>query len=77
MVKICNDGDATATSEANQMHDEYELEYYEAGSGWHWKVTATGNHEVIIDTQGEQDGFASKANAERNFALVQKVLLAL
>lgn len=57
--------------------DEYELEYYEENGQWHWKVTATGNHEVIIDTQGEQDGFASKANAERNFALVQKALLTL
>ena len=57
--------------------DEYELEYYEEGSEWHWKVTATGNHEVIIDSRGEQDGFVSKSNAERNFALVQKALLAL
>lgn len=57
--------------------DEYELEYYEDGGQWNWKVTATGNHEVIIDTQGERDGFASKSNAERNFALVQKALLTL
>jgi len=57
--------------------DEYELEYYEVDGQWQWKVTATGNHEVIIDTLGEEGGFASKANAERNFALVQKALLAL
>ncbi len=40
-------------------------------------MTSLGNHEVIIDTQGEQDGFVSEANAERNFALVQKALLSL
>lgn len=57
--------------------DEYELEYYEEGSEWHWKVTSIGNHEVIVDSRGERDGFVSKANAERNFALVQKALLAL
>lgn len=57
--------------------DEYELEYYEEGSEWHWKVTSMGNDEVIVDSRGEQDGFVSRANAERNFALVQKALLAL
>ena len=59
------------------QNDEYELEYYEEASEWHWKVTSTGNHEVIIDSRGEQDGFVSKANAERNFALAQKALLTL
>ena len=56
---------------------EFEVEYYQVYGGWHWKVTSLGNHEVIIDTQGEQDGFVSEANAERNFALVQKALLSL
>jgi uncharacterized protein YegP (UPF0339 family) len=55
----------------------FEVEYYEADGGWHWKVTSCGNSEVIVDTKGEQDGFASQANAERNFALVQKALLSL
>ena len=59
------------------MKDEYELEYFEEDGSWHWKVTATGNHEIIIDSRGEPGGFASKSNAERNFALVQKALLSL
>lgn len=59
------------------MPDEYKLEYYEADGEWNWKVTSLGNHEVIIDTKGEADGFVSKANAERNFVLVQKALLSL
>lgn len=58
------------------MQDEFTLEYYEVDGQWHWKVTSA-NHEVIIDTKGEEDGFASRANAERNFELVQRALLGL
>ena len=55
---------------------EYTLDYYEAGGEWHWKVTAS-NNEVIVGTQGEWGGFVSLEYAERNFALVQRALLAL
>ena len=59
-----------------EQKDEFELEYYEEGEKepWRWKVTATGNHEVII---AADEGFASKSNAERNFALVQRAMLSL
>lgn len=62
------------------MSDEFEIEYYEvdgddpAANGWYWKVTSTGNHEVIIKAD---EPFDSKSNAERNFELVQRALLSL
>jgi uncharacterized protein YegP (UPF0339 family) len=56
--------------------DEFKLEYWEQDGGWFWKVTATGNHEIIAQSE-EPGGFATKQNAERNFKLVQRALLTL
>jgi uncharacterized protein YegP (UPF0339 family) len=62
-----------------EQKDEFELEFYEDADAseddrWGWKITSTGNHEVIV---ASDEGFASKSNAERNFRLVQRAMLTL
>ena len=81
-VQVCDDGVAMS----DETQDEFELEYFEVSGdgpaangstgsiGWYWKVTSTGNYEVIIKAD---EPFDSKSNAQRNFELVQRALLSL
>lgn len=69
-VQLCEDGVAMS----DEARSEFELEYFESEGEHYWKVTATGNHEVIAHSE---QGFDSRSNARRNFELVQRALLSL
>lgn len=71
---------ASAGVAMSDIKDEFELEYFEVTDGpetlrgWYWKVTSSGNHEVISQAD---EPFDSKSNAERNFVLNQRAFLSL